>query len=819
MHKVYKINCMLDSIPFSPANTKSNYLPDKLHTSMNIRLELDVDLEKQVVRGRCVHLLKILASNTKLIVFDAVDMKILEVTIREKKSQNFVKSVFSLDGMKLVINLDRSFEKDELLEVAIDYMVERSAPGIHFYKPSKIYPDWPYQAWTQAQSDDARCWFPCVDVPSEKSTFEVLVTVDNGYMAISNGILVRKFYDTKQKKTTYYWKLDKPISMYLLSLVVGKFESYTEYYRDIPLIYYFPAGKLEEAKLGFASTKFAMEIFEKEIGVNYPYSHYSQVAAFDFTGGMEHATVTTQTDRILLDKTASLDYDFDKLVAHELAHQWFGDLVTCKDWSHGWLNESFATYYDALFQLYHKGLDEFRLACYNMANTYFEEAKIYKRPIVYRNWRESFQMFDSHLYQKGACILHWIRERIGAQNWQLAIKHYISTNKYKSVETSDLVKAFYDAVGINIEPILDEWVFKPGHLEIKVNFDWNDKEKVAKLHIIQMQAINNSNNVYKFPIKVEFDIGKNSSKMIELQLSQPESLFVIPLQSKPNTLVVDPTSELLLKKVEQNKPLQMWFNQMKHDNPLIRVEAYENLTHYFQKDVFDTLLKQYENEKFWWARSKLVESISKFRNSYALEFLLSRLDEKHPKVRRAVVSALGVFRSKELVPIFKEVFEKDESIFVRSEALKALGHIKDKSVKKILQKAMQISSWDEVIKVAAIEALAEYENNPQIFLKMLEKNPPIQVKSALIIAYSKQTKGDSEITRKILEYYKDPSKRVKLAVLKALELRKDPFIVAELDSLLKVEKDSINRCLLDKLIRVLRHGKYEMLPQAIFIEN
>ena len=245
----------------------------------------------------------------------------------------------------------------------------------------------------------------------------------------------------------------------------------------VPVFYYVLPGREDDGERAFGNTPRMIELFEQRTGVPYPYARYSQIAVSDFIfGGMENTTATTQTDRTLHDAIAHLDFSSDPLVSHELAHQWFGDLLTCRDWAHAWLNEGFATFFEGVWREADLGYDEYLYDVFGWVSDYLEEdADRYRRPIVCNTFRDPIEIFDRHLYQKGAAVLHMLRGELGDARFWRSIRHYAERNARRNVETIDLVRAVEDATGRNLRAFFDQWIFTGGHPELEVSLAWDEK--------------------------------------------------------------------------------------------------------------------------------------------------------------------------------------------------------------------------------------------------------------------------------------------------------------------------------------------------------
>ncbi|HEY6036945.1 MAG TPA: M1 family metallopeptidase, partial [Kofleriaceae bacterium] len=333
---------------FAFPGTQPKFAPDRVVDILHILLDIEVDPAARTVAGTATLRAAAIAP-TKVVELDAVELAIESVTANGKDA------AFRHDGKKLRIELATEVQPAEELVLAVAY---RGAPrrGLYFTAPDDGYPDKPTQAWTQGQDEDSRYWFPCFDAPNEKATSEVIAKVPAGMFALSNGTLVSD--RTQGGKRVVHWRLDVPHSCYLVTLAVGDFATIETRWRDVPVVYYVQRGLEAECERTLARTPEMLELFSTKFGVAYPYPRYSQVFVADFIfGGMENTSATTLTDTVLIDERAAIDYDIDSLVAHELAHQWFGDLVTCRDWGEGWLNEGCATYAEYIWREAHEGRD------------------------------------------------------------------------------------------------------------------------------------------------------------------------------------------------------------------------------------------------------------------------------------------------------------------------------------------------------------------------------------------------------------------------------------------------------------------------------
>ncbi len=397
----------------------------------HLRLEFAFGIPKREVRGVASTTFRPRVAGLREAVFDAIELDIESVTDNEGRELPFTTG----DG-KLRIDLGRARPADRSITTVVRYSC-RPRRGLYFNQPDSAYPGRPAQIWTQGQAEDSAYYFPCVDYPGEKATSEVIATVPAGWSVLSNGRLESS--TSGRRQSTYHWVQDVPHPAYLVTLVAGEFDVVEDDADGVPVQYYGPPGSAEDLRRAFGRTPEMVRFFASKIGVPYPYAKYATVAVADFIfGGMENTSATTMTDTLLHDARAHEDMEeaADGITAHELAHQWFGDLLTCREWSHGWLHESFATYFDTLFTEHHRGWDAFRYALSRNARLYMQEDSTYRRPLVQSVYSEPIDIFDRHLYERGSLVLDMLRTQLGDDLWWKAIRHYVERHAGKDVLTA-----------------------------------------------------------------------------------------------------------------------------------------------------------------------------------------------------------------------------------------------------------------------------------------------------------------------------------------------------------------------------------------------
>ncbi len=354
-------------------------------------------------------------------------------------------------------------------QVTIQYEVTPDK-GLYFRTAEMGYAAGDTQLWTQGEPEDHQHWYPSHDYPNEKFTTEVICHLPEGMEALSNGRLVSQTKDEETGLVAFHWLQDKVHVNYLVSLVAGHFEKIEAKHRDIPIALYVPPSENDQLANTFRDTTKIMAFFEKEIGVPYPWDKYYNVCAIDYMmGGMENTSLTTLTQGTLFSDASENLHSSRSLDAHELAHQWFGDLVTCRDWSHLWLNEGFATYYSLLYDKELLGQDYFKHRLYGNARGIFGNAND-TIPIVYQGYNNPMEQFSFRAYPKGGWVLHMLRSELGEDLFRRCVKTYLERHQYKTVVTQDLVEIFEELSGRSLSQFFDQWVYLSGYPEISVKY-------------------------------------------------------------------------------------------------------------------------------------------------------------------------------------------------------------------------------------------------------------------------------------------------------------------------------------------------------------
>ncbi|MGB5634403.1 MAG: M1 family metallopeptidase [Waterburya sp.] len=723
-----------DRKSFELPGAKPHYNPNRPGQVDHIFLDLILDIPGQSFKGNCTTTITPVRPGIQQLRMDAVDLNIESVLV------NGVSQQFDYDGAQIEIHLQQP-ATTATIKVAIAYGVDHPQRGLYFISPTADYPDKLTQVWTQGEDEDSRFWFPCLDYPGQLATSEIRVQVPAGFRAISNGELINT--EKVRDGVVYHWSQQQVHPTYLMTLAVGDFAEIADEWRGKPITYYVEKGREADGKRSMGKTPRMVEFLSNKYGYDYPYPKYAQVCVDDFIfGGMENTSTTLLTDRCLLDERAAIDnMRTESLVLHELAHQWFGDLVVINHWSHAWIKEGMASYAEVFWTEEEYGKDDAAYYLLNEARAYIEEdSSRYRRPIVTNVYREAIELYDRHLYEKGACVYHMIRAILGDELFDKAIQTFVQNNAHQTVETVDLLRAIDQATGYNLMFLFDQYVFRGGHPDYKVAYSWDGDGKLAKLTVTQKQAKKDSDSKELFDLKIPIAFGyvpKNSTqpelKTFFLRIHQPEQSFYFPLENKPDFISFD-VGNNFLKTVTLNYPVAELKKQLQSDpDPISRIYAAGALGKKGGLEAVKALAKSLTDDSFWGVRVEVAKKLGKIKLNQGFEALEAGLKDKDARVRRAVIDALSNFKTVASYETLAQCLHQgDPSYYTEAAVARNLGdmvsgNLKDKQpeaialLKSILE---QRAGWNEVVRGGAIAGLSKMKTSAAAVDIILEYTKP-----------------------------------------------------------------------------------------------
>jgi len=673
--------------------------------AIHYKIKLNVDLDKKLLVGENQITMTPLNDRLNKCVLDAEYLVVNSIVNRDGKRLSFEQK-----DNQVFIDLNHSYNPIDTIQFTVKYTLDKPNLGLRFIDES---PTNPRLVSSDCFPNKARQWIPCYDYPNDKVTTEMIVTVNEKYKVLSNGRLVgitdnqQPITDNRQPATkTWHWSQELPHSTYLINLSIGDYEVIADSLGSLPVNYWVYHWNADDARSSFSKTPHMISFFSKLYGYDYPWAKYDQVITPYMGGGAEATTATLLGEGVVMDKNAEQDFSWERVIAHEIAHQWWGDLITLRSWEHTWLNESFGTYSDYLYTRNEYGEDAGAYDLLGKKNQYLNEAhNRYIRPIVFNRYNNPGDNFDSHTYPKGANVLHLLRYILGDDTFFRTLSTFLHQNEFKPVDTHDLMKTVKEVSGKNMDWFFDQYVFSPGHAVFEVTKSWDAESKTLKVNVIQKQDSLPGVPIYTVPVNLGFSFA--DKKIVkEVWLKNKVESFEFVFDSEPLLIRFD-EGNYLLKEVTFRKTLRELVYQAENDDMIGRLSAVDELKSFSgDPSTIEEWSKRAASDSFWAVRQAALVNLAKYSGKNYLDLIKGAARDENSKVRQSAIRILGDQKSPSLLKLFKEVYEADNSYVVQAEALRSIGKCGGKKQLAFLQIAEGRKSYRNVVGKAAIEAIS-----------------------------------------------------------------------------------------------------------------
>ena len=793
----------------APAGSTSplKYAPSREIDILHLALEVTPHFKERTVDGTVTLKFKPIAKPFQELKLNAVDLAVSAVRSTEKILG------YQVTTEQVVITFEQPIAPDQEASVTITYAAEPTK-GLYFRTAEMGYKPEDTHLWTQGEPSEARHWYPCYDSPNEKFTSEVACRVPEGMVVLSNGRLVSQEKEAASGLVMVRWAQEKPHTTYLISLLAGYFKKVEDKYKDIPLAFHTPASQIDEAARSFQDTKDMMSFFEKEIGVPYPWAKYDQVCVDDFGwGGMENTSITTLNDRTLHTPATENLRSSQGLVAHEMAHQWFGDLVTCKDWSHVWLNEGFATYYDALYDGYKNGRDSMLYGLYQSAK-HIVGIPNQSNAIVRRDFHDPEEQFSFLAYPKGSWVLHMLRSQLGEELYRRCIKTYLERHQFDNVVTEDLNAVIEELSGRSFDQFFDQWVYHAGQPELAVSYSWDQKSRLAKVNIRQTQKLSGDVLLFNFPLAIRFQ-SKAGPVDRQIIVKEKEEDFYFPLPEAPEWVRLDPNLTVLTK-ISFDVPTAMLHAQLADRGDMVgRLMAAEELGKRKDHEALAKLKDALNNDPFHGVRMAASKGLRAMQSDEALEALLASTSQSDARVRRQVVDDIGGYYRESSYAALQKVLQTEKNPDIQAEAITALGAYHKPELRPQLIALLNSDSYRSVLADAAISAMRAQDDpaylgplHDSLQKREKELTTGVFTRGLENLAYlARHEEKKDEFREFVATYVNSPKKRLQLAAIAALGTLGDPQAIALLEKFTGALKDSPERTAAEKALASLRDSR------------
>jgi len=769
-------------------NESATRLTDIMHT----KLEVNFNFEKKQLNGKATidakaYYFPIDSTILEAKSFDIKSIALLDKAGKEKPLQYVYRDNF------IRIALDKKYTRNEQFRIAIDYVAKpeeviqkgsdaiSSAKGLYFINPMGEEKNKPTQIWTQGETESNSCWFPTVDKPNEKMTHEIFITVPKKFKTLSNGLLITS-KENKDGNRTDHWKMDLPHAPYLVMMAIGEYAVVKDKWRNISVDYYVEPEFEKYARNIFGNTPEMLEFFSKKLGVDYPWPKYAQVIVRDYvSGAMENTSATIHGEFLQQTPEKMLDQNFEDVIAHELFHHWFGDLVTCESWANLPLNESFATYSEYMWNEYKYGRDAADYHHQNDLSNYFQEAFTKKVDLVRFDYKNKEDMFDRHSYQKGGCVLLMLRKYLGDEAFYDGLKTYLNDNKFQPAEIHHLRLAFEKVSGQDLNWFFNQWFLDRGHPNVEVKQEFDAQTQKVMLTLVQKQD-KNITPIYKLPFDV--DIYANGSiKRQRIILENDSQVFEFKGYSKmPDLVNVDGERQLLgvlnhPKSIEEYK--FQFFNAPLYDD---RYEAIDKLGENLAEPGVEEVIKAGLMDKFHRIRQLSLEVLENNLTQDAA-YYRPKLSDLALKDKKSAMRALALemLADKLADASIENIFTKalsDSSILVRGRALSGLMKINPDKGKAMLADLEKEADGDLLATIIDIYAREKVQNKFEFMRGAYLRISDAQSKYSAIQSIGKYAISQTDGTRETsITYFTELAKKetpwyVRLSAMQILaELR------------------------------------------------
>ena len=772
----------LDRRSFAEPGVEANYGPDRVIDIVAYAIQLWIDPTARTLRGEARIDVRWLAGASGELVLDFDELVVDEVATPDGEALAFRVA----DG-KLCV------QHAESIVVRWHGTPRR---GLYFVGPTPAEPDREVQAWTQCQDEDAHYIFPCLDHPSVKHPWRITVHAPPGFDVVSNG-----------RREGEDWVVEARMPAYLFSVVVAKLDMHHDHAGTLPVNYAVPRGTPRaQVTRAFEKTPAMVEFLASLYGP-YPWARYDQVVVYDFIfGGMENLAATTLIDSVLVDDVAALDTEMDSLVVHELGHQWWGDLVTCQDWSQGWLNEGWATYTETLWFHHARGRDEGEYHLWEHLQLYLaEDGGRYRRPIVSYRFKNPIDMFDRHLYEKGALVLHTLRTLLGEEAFWAGARHYLQRHGNGTVHTRHLQRAFEDVSGRHLDRFFAQYVLGAAHPCLRVDLGWSEGQ--VRVSVKQTQEGDEVASAFVIPLVVAFGGERHT-----LTLDARERTFVLPCREAPSYVMIDPDFGVLAD-ITLTAPASMLAAALSQAPGVVaRIRAAKALAAEGSSAALQALVAAMTREESWCVRCELADALAVTGAEAAVAALIAALGDADARVRRRVVAALAGFRRGEVVAALVG-HQSEPSIHVRGERVRALGRLRAPAARAECEALLGESSWGEVLRARALEGLGGLRDADvaDVIVAWTAVEKPARARAAAAAALARLGDDVDSVRTCAVETLtvlaEDSNYRVQVAAISALGHLRDPRGLGALTRVHRAAGDARCRRLAFDAIASIREGR------------
>jgi aminopeptidase N len=733
--------------PFSGPGAEDQYPPDQQVEPVHLDIDLKVDVTGRAASGAVTVTATARAGGADRLTLDAISF--LDVVVKDPDGHELS---WRYDGEKIHLRWAKPLSLGEKRRVEVVYRIQDPVTGLFFMnpvpgdakaaskessarEPSRVQPSY---AATDHETERARYWLPCVDLPHVRTTLDFHLTAEKRFTILANGALVGE-KDHGDNTKTAHWRLEQPCPSYLICFAIGDFIKADDGEFDgIPVASFTTAPhEVADLKRSFGRTKDMLRWITGKLDSPFPFPKYYQFALPAFGGAMENISLVSWSDIFVADESHGREWGWfiDQVNIHEMAHSFFGDSVVCRDFAHAWLKESWATYMEQCWLEDRYGADDALADFWRNAQAYFSEAdEKYRRPIVTRRFKSSWQMYDRHLYPGGACRLHMLRGMLGDQVFWGAVQDYVKTYRGRVVETDDFRRKLEHHSGRSLIKFFDQWIMGDGYPDLKVSFNWDEKTKAGTFTVEQKQCGadegKSGGGPAPLPFAFETDVGwtvavkdQATDQAVEhsvaVTIDRAHHDFVVPMPVRPEQVRFDPKCRALFK-LEFNPGDDMLKAQLTGARDVIgRILAACELIKTGRASNIRAVGDAMAREPHWAVRCEVAGFFADSNTGAGLEAMVLWMKrEADSRVLHALATAARGFRDPQIVDVVQARLKEALPPLCRGALIECLGAQREPALMPAVEREFSCLDRHGFVESAVFRALAEFRSDDAVHAAM-----------------------------------------------------------------------------------------------------
>ena len=739
---------------FFDPSVPPHYPPDLLLEPQHLDIDLFIDVAQQQAAGKVTTTVLARGQQANVLVLDAVNLE--EVVVRDVGGYDLQANY---DGHKLAIHWTEPFQAGDERKVEVSYKVVKPVDGLIFSQPDDAYPEQGWYAVTDHETERARYWLPCIDLPNVRTPLDFHLRADERFTILANGALIGEITHDDGTKTAH-WRLEQPCPSYLICFAIGDFIRvddgvFDDGQKNIPLAYFCTREHTaEDLARSFSPTRAMMAWMTDKLDMPFPYPKYFQFAVPGVFGAMENISLVSWNDRVIQDETLAKEAKFraDMINLHEMAHSYFGDAIVCRDFAHTWLKESWAVYMEQVWLEENSTPEERDYRYLDAARRYFHEAdNRYQRPIVNRHFRSSFEMFDAHSYPGGACRLHTLRKEIGDEVFWAAVRDYLKRYYGKVVETDRFRLVMEEHSGRSLGQFFDQWFYLPGYPDLKVSFDYDEKKKEG-IFTIEQKQVDPEKHIPAFVLNTDLGwvIGGEAHRY-PIKLDRERQTFIVAMHKAPERVRFDPDGKVL-HKLSFNPGDPLLRKQLTDAEDITgRILAAEELVKTGKPANIQAVVDAYASEPYWGVRLEMAQALARANHETAVAGMARLIAmENDPQVMAGLFQAAGAYRDNRILDALLARLADDLPYHSRQTALESIGKQRKEAPLDLLLSAIEDEGFNGIVQSGALTGLAatrrEEALDPLLALVTYGATP-VRARAAAVAALGDIGKGQEKARR------------------------------------------------------------------------